>query len=304
VTDIPARLAGAPITWGICEVPGWGHQLRPERVLREMRSIGLRATELGPDGYLPTEPSRLRALLASFGLRLVGGFVPLTLHRRDLLEAEVARAGKVADALAAMGGEMFVLAAATGEGGYEGSSEIGAAEWEVFVDGIGRVVEVVADRELVVALHPHHGTMVERADHVERMLESTAVSLCLDTGHLMIGGADPVEIARTARGRVAHVHLKDVSAPLADQVRAGSAGYHEAVRLGMYRPLGHGDVDVGGVVRELERDGYAGWYVLEQDSALTSAPEVGDGPLRDASASVAFIRGMAADIDSGVAANG
>jgi inosose dehydratase len=31
------RVAGAPISWGVCEVPGWGHQLSPEQVLPEMR---------------------------------------------------------------------------------------------------------------------------------------------------------------------------------------------------------------------------------------------------------------------------
>jgi inosose dehydratase len=304
VTGISARLAGAPITWGICEVPGWGYQLDPERVLDEMRSIGLRATELGPDGYLPTEPSRLRALLGSFGLRLVGGFVPLTLHRSDLLEAQLSRAAKIADALEAMGGEVFVLAAVSGEKGYEGPSELDARGWRSLVEGIGRVVEIIARRGLLAALHPHHGTVVETAHQVERVLGSTPVSLCIDTGHLMIGGSDPLEITRAARGRIAHVHLKDVSVPLADQVRAGRAGYHEAVRRGMYRPLGDGDIDVAGVVRELERGGYQGWYVLEQDAVLPSAPEAGDGPLRDASASVAFFRGIAEDIDSGVAANG
>ena len=70
-------IAGAPISWGVCEVPGWGYQLPPDRVLREMREVGLAATELGPDGFLPGDPG---ALLSRYGLRPVGGFTPLVLH--------------------------------------------------------------------------------------------------------------------------------------------------------------------------------------------------------------------------------
>ena len=47
------KIAGAPISWGVCEVPNWGYQMTPERVLTEMKQIGLTATELAPRaGYL------------------------------------------------------------------------------------------------------------------------------------------------------------------------------------------------------------------------------------------------------------
>ena len=74
------RIAGAPISWGVCEVPGWGHQLAPDRVLAEMRDAGLAATEFGPDGFLPADPGERSALLKSYGLGAVGGFVPVVLH--------------------------------------------------------------------------------------------------------------------------------------------------------------------------------------------------------------------------------
>ena len=76
---LAARLAAGPISWGVCEVPGWGHQLSPDRVLAEMRDVGLAATELGPEGFLPSEPRELTALLDSYGLSCVGVFVPVVL---------------------------------------------------------------------------------------------------------------------------------------------------------------------------------------------------------------------------------
>jgi inosose dehydratase len=74
------KIAGAPISWGVCEVPGWGYQLSPDRVLKEMREVGLVATELGPEGFLPSEPAAMARVLSEHGLQAVGGFTPLLLH--------------------------------------------------------------------------------------------------------------------------------------------------------------------------------------------------------------------------------
>ena len=103
------RLAGAPISWGVCEVPGWGLQLPPERVLGEMAGLGLTATELGPLGWLPREPGALRERLDAHRLALVGGFVPLVLHEPALGDARAA-AEDAARGLAAAGAEVFVCA--------------------------------------------------------------------------------------------------------------------------------------------------------------------------------------------------
>jgi inosose dehydratase len=65
------KIAGAPISWGVCEVPGWGYQLGPDRVLTEMREVGLTATELGPEGFLPSQP---QAMARRYHLKLWMGF--------------------------------------------------------------------------------------------------------------------------------------------------------------------------------------------------------------------------------------
>ena len=282
------RLAGAPISWGVCEVPGWGYQLEPDRVLSEMAGLGLPATELGPDGYLPTDASRLESMLADYGLALVAGFVPAVLHEPARLEDQLDRVAGQADLLAAAGAEVLVLAAGIGRDGYEAGADLDAPSWASLVEGIGRVVDLGSERGLAVAVHPHQGTVIEGPRQVERLLETSPVSLCVDTGHLMVGGADPVELAAAARDRVAHVHLKDVSAELAEQVRTGLMGYRDAVAKGMYRPLGSGDVDIEAIVSALEASDYDGWYVLEQDTVLEGAPDEGSGPVQDVAASLAF----------------
>ena len=78
-----AKIAGAPISWGVCEVPGWGFQLDPARVLAEMGEVGLTATEFGPAGFLPAAPDEMAATLDTHHLEAVGGFTPLLLHVPD-----------------------------------------------------------------------------------------------------------------------------------------------------------------------------------------------------------------------------
>lgn len=280
------RVAGAPISWGVCEVPGWGHQMAPERVLDEMAAAGLAATEFGPDGFLPQDPGDRSALLAGHGLTAVGGFVPVVLHdsgRDPLPEVRRALAGFVS-------ARTLVLAAATGSDGYDARPELSEREWDTLLANLDRIAAQACAEGVTATLHPHIGTMVEGPDEVERVLTGSSVPLCLDTGHLLAGGNDPVALARRAADRIAHVHLKDVDAALAARVRAGDVTYTEAVRTGLYQPLGRGDVDISAITTALDAAGYDGWYVLEQDTVLDAEPAVGEGPLADVVASLAHLR--------------
>ncbi|TQM31306.1 TIM barrel protein [Nocardia bhagyanarayanae] len=262
----PLRIAAAPISWGVCEVPGWGHVLEAGTVLAEMARLGITATELGPPGYLPDDPAVLRALLDGFGIRAVGGFLALPLHRAP--EDALAAAQRAAALFAATGAEILVLAAATGLDGYDARPELDSAEWRTLLDTAAAVRDLAAEHGLRTVLHPHVGTHVETEAEVERFLADSDLDLCLDTGHLLLGGTDPVDLARRYPHRIGHVHLKDVRAELAAEVRSGAIEYSEAVRRGLYAPLGRGDIDIAALVRAVREAGYRGWYVIEQDTAL------------------------------------
>jgi inosose dehydratase len=287
------RVAGAPINWGVCEVPGWGHQADPHTVLTQMADLGLVATEYGPDGFLPDRPEDKARTLAEFGLRAVGQFVPVVLHDEasdPLPEVETAMAG-----LLAADARVVVIAAATGVEGYDSRPELDDTQWATLLANLDRIAAAALDQGLVATIHPHVGTLVESGEEAVRVLEGSFIRLCLDTGHLLIGGGDPVTLARQYPDRIGHVHLKDVRAPLAAQVRSGGLTYTEAVEAGMYVPLGTGDVDIAAIVSSLERAGYDGWYVLEQDTVLDAPIESAENVcVADVRTSLAHLREVAA----------
>jgi inosose dehydratase len=288
-TSLPVdRIAGAPISWGLCEVPGWGFQLSPARVLSEMQSLGLVATEFGPPGFLATDPESRVAQLAEHGLGAVGGFHVAVLH--DPGHDPVPSVDAFIDECLAAKAGMVVLAAGTGRDGYDARPELDEAGWQTLLTNLDRIADHATGRGVEASLHPHMGTMIESGAETQRVLDGSHIGLCVDTGHLAAAGADPGAIVAANPSRVRHVHLKDVDSALAAQVVAGSLAFGDAVRAGLFVPLGRGDVDVTGIVDALEGAGYQGWYVLEQDVMLADEPD-GEGPVSDVRQCLDYLTG-------------
>ncbi len=293
-TPVPDRIAAAPISWGVCEVPGWGWQHQPPTVLAQMCELGISATEFGPDGFLPDAPQAKADTLAGYGLAAVGQFVPVVLH--DPAHDSLPVVESAMEGLVAASASTVVIAAATGVDGYDDRPALDELGWSTLLLNLDRIDDAARARGLVATIHPHVGTMVESGEETQRVLDGSRIGLCLDTGHLLIGGGDPVAVATEHPGRIAHMHLKDVDLAWARKVQAGDATYTEAVAAGMYVPLGAGDVDIAAIVTALEADGYQGWYVLEQDTILTGDPaDGGEGPdpVADVRTSVAHLLSVA-----------
>lgn len=287
MSSVDARVAGAPVSWGVIEIPDWGYQMSAERVLREAASLGLAAVEAGPEGLLPRDPAEVAELLAGYGLGLVGGFVPAVLHESGLRDRELALVERRARFFGAAGADVLVLAAAAGSESY---AELDEGAWRELFESLKAVEDICARHGVAVSLHHHYGTVIERGDQLLRFLEGSEMGLCLDTGHLVIGGGDPVEIADLARDRINHVHLKDVNLEVAARLTRRELNFKEAAQKGAFRPLGDGDVDVGAVIDRLERAGYRGWYVLEQDTVVEDEPDEGEGPVNDVRKSLAYLQ--------------
>ena len=291
------RVGSAPISWGICEVPGWGAQLPVERVLTEMASLDLVATELGSVGYLPTDPDELTDLLDRFGMRLTGGFNALVLHDHERSAAMLAQAGASADLLAAAGADTFVTCAVSDPADWRRPT-LDDDAWATMCANLAAVDQVCADRGLVQAFHPHVDSLVETAPEIERILASTTVDFVLETGHMLIGGLDPLAFAVDHGDRVALVHLKDVDVDLIEPLNRDEITLMEAVQAGIFPSLGTGGAPIAEVVHTLETSGYRGRYVIEQDAALTEGlPPDGEGPVRDVQSSVAYLQSVARAIE-------
>jgi len=296
---MPIRIATAPVSWGVMEVEGWARKQSYGEVLDEMVQAGYTGTELGPYGFLPTDSTELKRELGTRGLTLLGAFVPLPLGRPEQHQKGMQEALVTARLLAANGAPFIVLADEMSEkrmaiaGSATESDGFTPAQWE----GAARLIGCIAGHAKEIGVrsvfHHHAGTYVETPGEVARLLELTdpdLLGICLDTGHYLYGGGDPVEFARSQAKRIWHLHLKDIRRNVMDRVRRERIGYLEAIRLGVFSELGQGDVDLAGVIHELDQAGFDGWAVFEQDVDPTVP---GTNPLASATRSREYLRRVA-----------
>lgn len=287
------RIAAAPISWGICEVPGWGLQMPPSRVLAEMAGLGITSTELGALGWLPDDSAALHALLDQFGMSILGGFVPLVLHHGTDHPGSRHAAHAAAKTLADAGGRYFVAAVISSMESWDRPT-LTDSEWALLFEGLAETEKITAEYGLTQVVHPHVNTLIETADEFDRFLANCASQFTLDTGHLFIGDADPAAIARQHSERVGLVHIKDVDSAIAARFRAGEFDWMGAIQQGLFPSAGAGDAPIADTVRTLEQSGYDGWYVLEQDVALTDGePPLGEGPVHGVRKSIEYLRSLA-----------
>jgi inosose dehydratase len=294
MTDFISRVASAPISWGICEVPDWGAMLPTDRVLGEMAGLGFAATELGAPGFLPDDPEELKEKLAEFGMVLLGGFTPVILHNRDERQATIESATATARLFQKAGATKFVSSVVV-DMDWSHPRPLSADEHKHMIEMFGVIDDICGEHGLEQVLHPHVQTLVETKDDMARVLDSCDVRFCLDTGHVAFGGQDPVEFAKNAFERVGHVHLKDIRLDMTEAVLRREVSLMSATQAGVFTVLGEGDVDILGVVQTLESSGYRGWYVIEQDTAITGGfPSDGEGPVNQVAASLKYLTDVVA----------
>jgi len=281
------RIALSPACWGISEARDWGHQIDVERVLSEAAAIGEGAITAGPPGFLPDRSDQARSLLRRHRLQVVSGQVHAILHHHEIRGPELAHIDGHAHWLAAVGAGTLVLAAIPERSaGAVRAGSLSNAEWANLLHLIGSVEHVCARHRIKLAVQPRFGSTIQGPEEIERLLVGSEAGVCLDVAHLVIAGADPVEVIELAAGRIQHVHLNDVDPDLARRVRGGSLSYKDAVARSLFRPVGEGGANVRKVTEALKHVGYRGWYTLEQETRLTSND---DRPLGRISRSLEFV---------------
>ncbi len=296
-------LAASPVSWGI-DFADHPDNAPWSTVLDEIAASGLRALELGPVGYVPTD--RVRAELEARELTALGTWLVLPLvEPRERLDPRGAIATTL-ELIAAAGGRHVILidrpegerAATAGQA--DKARRLSPIERATFARNVRDIAQLAADRDLDVTFHPHTATFVEFRDEIDWLLEATAsdgLRLCLDTGHLAWSGVEAPGALRDYAAVLGHVHLKDLDRARTTAATAAGLDFWQSIAAGVFCPIGTGSVEFAAVAATLEAIGYAGAATIEQDRA----PGDADHALAQLRASIAHLR--AASARSGRAAS-
>jgi inosose dehydratase len=298
------QVASAPVSWGITEIKGLLSDLPYSRVMDEIRDAGYQGTELGPWGFYPHAPRELRFALDARGLALVGSFVDVPIHDAALFDEGRRALQQVLPLLASFAATgatstapVLILSArqtpkrAAIAGRVNESAELSASQWKTAGAYLRELAHMGRNMGLEATFHHHAGTYIETPAEIDRLFEEvdpSLLGLCLDTGHLVLGGGDNLQFLSRYAALVRHVHLKNIDPGVLARVRAGNMNYLQAVQAGVFAPLATGSIDIPGVVALLRTSGYDGWLVVEQDIDLSRADH--PDPLSGARAARTFIR--------------
>jgi inosose dehydratase len=267
------HLGSAPDSWGVW-MPEDPRQTPWHRFLDEIAQAGYAWMELGPFGYLPTDPARLLEETGRRGLTITGGTVDGGLHRPGAFDEILEKSRRVARTLTAVGARYLVFLPETYRDGDDAGTwlqpaDLTAEQWDTLLDGASKLARIVREEfGMTLVFHPHADSHVETQQHVERFLEGTdpgVVQLCLDTGHISYRGGDNVAIIRRYPERIHYVHLKQVAPAVMERVNAEGLSFAQAVRLGSMcePPLGDPEMPpLLDALAELDRDLFA---IVEQD---------------------------------------
>jgi inosose dehydratase len=297
-------VANAPVSFGAFEITVGDPNLPAgAEVLDWVARAGYDGIDLGPVGYLGTGPE-LAGRLESRGLGLSGGYIAMPFSQPQSMPAAIQELHQLLDIFDAVQSRhrgalqpkpTLADAGSDHRRAFPGRSQhdrrlgLDRDGWLRLAGGVRLAVEACRARRYEPTFHHHAGTYVEAPWEIEELLARTEVGLCLDTGHLMLGGGDPNEALREWGERINHVHLKDIRLPVINSLVAAQAPMIEVWRQRAFCPLGDGDLEVDRVLDALKARGYQDWLVVEQDTIPdTTVPR--DLAARDQERNRAYLR--------------
>ncbi len=257
----------APDSWGV-----WfsQHEKQPpwERCMDEMKLAGYAGIELGPWGYFPNQNPALRRALDARGLKLAaatvgGNFLAPVDALCQMIDEIAALLRDFPEAKYIVLLPPMYTDLETGELVLD--RHLNDTQWRTFCDNVQRAADRVAAHGLTGVFHPHVDSHVETEEEIERFLQDTSVSLCLDTGHHVHGGGDPVAFYRRHADRIPFIHVKDCDLAVKARRDAEQWPFIEAVRQGVMVEPGRGNVDFCAFHEALVENHYDGWVIVEQD---------------------------------------
>lgn len=301
-------VANAPCSYGAFEITVGIDPLVPAalQLLDHVAEAGYSGIDLGPLGYLGMG-EELAERLRTRELTLAGGYFAVPFSDPSQLPTELERLDQLLDTFdaAAAGADAGTTtpkprptiadAGSESRSAYPGRAvddrSLGwdDAGWSQFAEQLAQIVERCRARGYEPTFHPHTATYIEAPWEIDRLLELSDIGVCLDTGHLLLGGGDPVSAVDSWRERINHVHVKDARLDVIRQIIRDSAPVEEIWRRRAFCRLGDGDVALERVLEELRGVGYDGWLIVEQD-ILPDADEGAEAPARDQAANREWLR--------------
>lgn len=293
-------VANAPVSYGAFELTVGILPNVPDgsMVMDEVAAAGYAGIDLGPAGYLASK-ERLGEELHRRGLGLAGGFFELPFSDPAAMVKSVKGLDDLLDLFDAVSVDGLkprpTLADASSDSrrarpaqaAFDHSLGFDAEGWKKFADGVAMALARCRERGYEPTFHHETGTHIEAVWEIEKLLELTQIGLCLDTGHLILGGGDPLVALDEWKDRINHLHLKDARRAVVEQIIREVAPVSEIWRRKAFCRLGDGDLDVDAVLEKL-RERYSGWLVVEQDVLPDSDNPLGT-PARDQRANRQFL---------------
>lgn len=263
------RIGVNPIGWSNDDMLEIGGDISLEQCLSEAKAAGFTGMELG--NKFPRQAEKLRPVLRAHGHALVGGWYSTELLARGV-DQELKAAKAHATLLRDMGCAIFIAAETSNAIHSDKTIPLSArpvmekGAWKEFGERYRQFASAIFEEySLALVYHHHMGTVVQTEADIDRFMNVTSdsVRLLLDTGHATWGGADPARLAHHYRGRIGHVHCKDVREGVMQRSNAEDWSFLDSVLAGVYTVPGDGMVDYVSVLNELK--GYAGWVVVEAE---------------------------------------
>jgi inosose dehydratase len=295
------RLGSCPDSWGVwfADDP---RQTPWRRFLDELAEAGYRWLELGPYGYLPTDPARLREEVDRRGLRVSGQAVFGALHNRGQWDADLRDARQVAELVTAMGAGHVVLLPAGFrdlDGTWLGPRELDEQGWRTLVDRTSELGRILNQEYGVSAVfHPHADSYVGTQPQVERFLQETdpaGVNLCLDTGHIAYHRGDNVDLIRRYPDRIGYLHMKQADPAVVERVEAEDLWFAEAVRRGVMCEPPHGRPDAEELLRSVDAHLDGDLFMIVEQDLYPCDP---DDPLPIATRTCKYLRQLGVGSDA------
>lgn len=263
------QIAISPIAWSNDDLKELGGETSLQTFLEDAKHIGFDGVELG--NKFPQKKEELKAVLNLYDLKLAGGWFSGNLlshsleKEKECLLKEIERRvfNQCSNIVYAECSNTIQTQAIA----LSKKPILSEDEMKTYAYKYSLLHEFAKENAVTLAYHHHMGTIIQTAQEVDLFLQyaSKEVGLTFDTGHFYFAGANPLKQLQKYKGRIHHIHLKDVREERKYEALKKRQPFLQAVLEGVFTTPGDGVIDFNGIMQELKQNNYKGWIVIEAE---------------------------------------